>query len=337
MKSPSLRSLLICCVILALLSSSSYLCEESEATVELDSDAVTSTSPSSQVEDDTTSSSSTSITASAISSSPATEQSDETTATKAKTRTIKKGPTKTVFTELFGSSLYSWNTNSANSSAASGQRQLIIEELSTSEVLREGSKDAVAVYFSASWCAPCRQFTPLLAQFYSTVNKKLGSKNVSDYNDRRFEVVWVSKDSSVDEFVQYYTKMPWLAVPYDKVEECIAKLAPKYKLRGIPHLVILDGSDASVYTLDGRGEIMKDKYGMAFPYAPKTPVNVLLSLLPRQARTELKKRIREAKKDLLRKLSGVFRGLLEGIGAPKALVQMIFREQEEVAAEAFEL
>lgn len=82
---------------------------------------------------------------------------------------------------------------------------------------------------------------------------------------------------------------------------------------------------------------MKDKYGMAFPYAPKTPVNVLLSLLPRQARTELKKRIREAKKDLLRKLSGVFRGLLEGVGAPKALVQMIFRDQEEVAAEAFEL
>ena len=82
---------------------------------------------------------------------------------------------------------------------------------------------------------------------------------------------------------------------------------------------------------------MKDKYGMAFPYAPKTPMNVLLSLLPRQARTELKKKIREAKEQMLRKLSSVFRGLLEGIGIPRSMIQMIFREQEEEIAEAFEL
>jgi hypothetical protein len=81
---------------------------------------------------------------------------------------------------------------------------------------------------------------------------------------------------------------------------------------------------------------MKDKYGMAFPYAPKTPVNVLLSLLPRQARTELKKRMREAKQQMLRKLSSIFRGLLEGIGTPRSLVKMFFREQEEIA-EAVEL
>ena len=213
-----MRALFLCWICLVLLSCSLCMCQESETiTAVADSDTATSSSslsPPSSQEDDESSLLTPTSSSPELSPSPSVEQSDETTTTKTRTIPIKKSPAKTVFTDLFGSSLYSWNTNST---ASSGERRLLLEELSTSEVLREGSKDVVAVYFSASWCAPCRQFTPLLAQFYSTVNKKLGSKNVSDYNDRRFEVVWVSRDSSPDEFVQYYTQMPWLAVPFDKV------------------------------------------------------------------------------------------------------------------------
>ena len=36
---------------------------------------------------------------------------------------------------------------------------------STSEVVV--GKKVIGIYFSAHWCPPCRQFTPLLSEFYS--------------------------------------------------------------------------------------------------------------------------------------------------------------------------
>ena len=42
----------------------------------------------------------------------------------------------------------------------------------------------VALYFSASWCPPCKLFTPVLKAAYEAANKA----------GKRFEVVWVSSD-----------------------------------------------------------------------------------------------------------------------------------------------
>ena len=95
------------------------------------------------------------------------------------------------------------------------------------------TKDYVLVYFSASWCPPCRKFTPELVKFY---------KEHSD--TRNFEVVFVSSDRSRSEMKDYMKKyrMPWLAVKYSSYRTR-TRLKKLYGGRGgIPNLVILNSS-----------------------------------------------------------------------------------------------
>ncbi|XP_035889192.1 nucleoredoxin isoform X2 [Phyllostomus hastatus] len=66
----------------------------------------------------------------------------------------------------------------------------------------EGSH--VGVYFSAHWCPPCRSLTRVLVESYRKI-KEAGQK---------FEIIFVSADRSEDSFKQYFSEMPWLAVPY---------------------------------------------------------------------------------------------------------------------------
>ncbi|MFZ4776345.1 MAG: thioredoxin-like domain-containing protein, partial [Terrimicrobiaceae bacterium] len=66
------------------------------------------------------------------------------------------------------------------------------------------SKKFIAVYYSASWCGPCRNFTPDLVKWY----KRNASK--SDL----FELVFVSADRSEAQMQEYMVedKMPWPAL-----------------------------------------------------------------------------------------------------------------------------
>merc|ERR1719165_6364 len=91
-------------------------------------------------------------------------------------------------------------------------------------------KDRVtAVYFSAHWCPPCRGFTPKLAETYTAYKEK----------GLNFEVVFVSSDCDEQAFDEYFQEQPWLALPYADRERK-DKLSKKFKVRGIPTLVILD-------------------------------------------------------------------------------------------------
>merc|ERR1719326_63234 len=82
----------------------------------------------------------------------------------------------------------------------------------------EGKK-AVALYFSAHWCPPCRGFTPKLAEWYKA---NLAAKGL--------EVVFISSDRDEEAFKEYYAEQPWLALPFS-ARDTKAELSKKYKVR----------------------------------------------------------------------------------------------------------
>ena len=53
-------------------------------------------------------------------------------------------------------------------------------------------------------CGPCRAFTPQLVKTYNQV-KEAGNK---------FEIIFCSSDRETESFQEYYSSMPWLALPY---------------------------------------------------------------------------------------------------------------------------
>lgn len=130
-------------------------------------------------------------------------------------------------------------------------------EKSTSEAL-DGTT-AVGIYFSAHWCPPCRGFTPKLAEIYETM-KAAGKK---------FEIVFVSSDREQAAFEEYYNEQPWLALPYG-ARDLKGKLSKKYKVQGIPTLVIVDSATGETITSDGRSAVMGDPKGDKFPWKPPT-------------------------------------------------------------------
>jgi thiol-disulfide isomerase/thioredoxin len=113
----------------------------------------------------------------------------------------------------------------------------------TSELLAD--KTAVFLYFSAHWCPPCRQFTPMLVQAYNQHLKKKG-----------VEVIFVSSDRDESSFKDYFGQMPWLAVEFSdrKTKEI---LSTKFEIQGIPALIALD-STGKLISKDARSVIMSD-------------------------------------------------------------------------------
>lgn len=99
----------------------------------------------------------------------------------------------------------------------------------------------VALYFSASWCPPCRKFTPTLVEVY---------RELTSHDSNSLEVVLVSRDRDEESFNAYFAKMPWLAVPFAD-SECLERLVKRYKVNGIPNLVILGGETGEIYTKEG--------------------------------------------------------------------------------------
>jgi nucleoredoxin len=88
------------------------------------------------------------------------------------------------------------------------------------------------LYYSASWCGPCRQFTPGFVDAYRRIRQK----------HPEFEVIFLSADHSAADMRDYMKadKMPWLALKYELRERNPELM--RYSGPGIPCLVLVDAT-----------------------------------------------------------------------------------------------
>ena len=104
----------------------------------------------------------------------------------------------------------------------------------------------VAIYFSAHWCPPCRQFTPILGAFYEEVN--------ADEDNRVLEIVFCSSDQNQSDFNEYFDQMDWMAVPFG--DDRNPKLKSHFTVSGIPKLVVLN-KNGNVISQNARADVLK--------------------------------------------------------------------------------
>jgi nucleoredoxin len=178
------------------------------------------------------------------------------------------------------SSTPSSSSAAAGAAGASKMEQLLGNTLwkdakgttgTTADLFR--NKQFVALYFSASWCPPCKGtkrkktpsppshppfkptltttktpvFSPILADFYNECAKNDG-----------VEIVYMSSDHSLVDITAYYGKMPWLAIPYDEQGNKLrSNLASLFSIRGIPSLIVLDVATGQYITADARNHIQQ--------------------------------------------------------------------------------
>ena len=128
----------------------------------------------------------------------------------------------------------------------------------------EGTKSPkyVMVFFSAEWCPACRNFLKPLKEFYT--NHK---------ETKNFEIVFVSRDNTREEFRDYFHTHHggWLAVPYENTARLRARLVKRFKLSGIPAVVVLNVEDGgTLVTRMGRQQVLRDlNEAVYFPWKPR--------------------------------------------------------------------
>jgi thiol-disulfide isomerase/thioredoxin len=145
-----------------------------------------------------------------------------------------------------------------SAAAQSGESETPIEDKEVKQVIlpetlldQEGEKVSagvlegkfVGLYFSASWCGPCRVFTPSLIKF-------------RDAHKNDFEVILVGADGSPKAQANYMRKykMPWLAMKNQSREAM--EIRKSLGIPHIPYLVVLD-PDGKIVSKNGRKEITR--------------------------------------------------------------------------------
>ncbi|KAJ3079345.1 hypothetical protein HDU99_010985, partial [Rhizoclosmatium hyalinum] len=118
-------------------------------------------------------------------------------------------------------------------------------------------------FAAASWCPPCRRFTPDLIKYYKLAHIQ-----------EKLDIVVVSSDREEVAHDGYFAKMPWLSLPYvDRDRK--KSLSEKYGVKFIPTLILLDAFKGEVLIRDFKSVVEKDLHGHHFPYPEKSIRSVL--------------------------------------------------------------
>jgi nucleoredoxin len=105
--------------------------------------------------------------------------------------------------------------------------------------LTKRPKKYYVFYYTASWCGPCKAFTPQLIKFYN------------EHKTENFEIVLISSDSDVKSMESYAAKnkMPWPQLKFDQLATFKGKF--NHGVSGIPSVIVCD-LKGNIVTRDGR-------------------------------------------------------------------------------------
>lgn len=121
------------------------------------------------------------------------------------------------------------------------------------------------IYFSASWCGPCRQFTPELVDAYGKIRALYPE----------FEIVHVNRDRTEGDMAGYLRddKMPWPALQWSALRR--TPEIERFAGSGIPCLVLIDEN----------GQVLSDSYRWGRYVGPDAVLDDTWKLLRTYRRT----------------------------------------------------
>ncbi|XP_057949038.1 probable nucleoredoxin 1 [Malania oleifera] len=148
------------------------------------------------------------------------------------------------------------------------QRDFLIRNNGDQVKIDELIGKTVGVYYTAAWCCPSRKFTPKLVEAYRELSAKTAKAG--------FEIVYVSQDEDEETFNEFFSEMPWLAVPYSD-SEGLKRARGLLSFSFLPYLVIFDEEGKQLNT-EGRKHV--EKHGAkAYPFTPER-IQELSNLTP---------------------------------------------------------
>ena len=141
----------------------------------------------------------------------------------------------------------------------------------------------LCLYFSASWCPPCRAFSPRLAAAYEKMKSKCAANAKKSDGDggegpTATETFLIGFDRSRADYERYAEQMPFPAVAWDDEAGAREQLAAAAGLRGIPTLLLVRGSDGKVLQSDGKTRVLRDPGLEKWPWVGIKPATNILPL-----------------------------------------------------------
>lgn len=155
-------------------------------------------------------------------------------------QTLSSSKDSTFFNQFADDGEFSFEVHPAHAELFSGNPLWYKDAKSSEAVGRNfylSKSDTVLLYFSASWCGPCRRFTPILSQF----SKALSQKKV--------KIVFIPEDEEEEDAMAYYLQEhgDWLMAPHSWAWKknggkslAHTRLMQRAEIQGFPTVLLVD-------------------------------------------------------------------------------------------------